>query len=151
MWEHAYICVCVCVCVCVRVIIFRHVDVPPQAILFCVTMEMTEPNCQFVLEKRGKCCRALKCVCVWGLSGMMCVFFGYWGWKNNISDVAPWATKCDEEIKSLMSLRQRRAVWSPLLALTLFRLPIFLPVCLRPSTSPLLFHFSFLPLSLSAS
>lgn len=51
---------------------------PPQAILFCVTMEMTEPNCQFGLEKRGKCCRAsmsLCDVCVCGLvtGGAVCI------------------------------------------------------------------------------
>lgn len=52
------------VCVCDPVSIFRHVNVPPQAILFFVTMEMTEPNCQFALEKKGKRCAASVCLCV---------------------------------------------------------------------------------------
>lgn len=67
--------------VCLWVSIFRHVDMPPQAILFCVTMEMTEPNCQFALEKRGKWCRAPMCeclcvsLCVYERERLMCIHF----------------------------------------------------------------------------
>lgn len=71
---HIYSSLCVCiylwryVCMCTRApvcaSIFRHVDMPPQAVFLCVTKEMTELNCQFALAKRGKWCGAWMSLCV---------------------------------------------------------------------------------------